>query len=1083
MALVSPGVEVTIVDESFYVPGLTATVPLVVIATGQNKSSGAGTGTAAGTTAATAGDVYLISSQRELTNTFGNPRFYQSSNGSALNGYELNEYGLLAAYSVLGVTNRCYVVRADIDLSELTGTTGRPTGNPTTGTYWLDTSSASLWGIFEWNKSTGSFTNKIPTVITEATDLSGGIPKTSIGAIGDYAVVATNVKNPLYYKNNSNAWVLVGSQSWQISVPTIQGTTTSPTFSAAETVVINGVTVTLSSTTLASLVSDINTAGIPGVTAAAVNNKLELYADTDADSDGDSSLIDQGILIAEGTGTPFADAGVTVGTFYAPKLNQTAHTSVPAWKSTDTTPRPTGSVWIKTTTPNTGADLTVYVYSSTTETFSSVDAPLYANGYAANADLDASGGGENIAIGTLFTQYDVDEDDTATYKIFRRYSSGDLEVTGTETSAVITASDTFTLQESAVGSTSLSSAVTVTTSGTDLASLASDINGAGLTYVSASITASGALQIRHSAGGVIVAKDTSGTPLADAGITSSVTTGQVRAGNNSDLILSNWVAPTYTASTTAPSQNPTDLTHWYDSSTSVDVMVHNGTIWKGYQNESNDARGFDLSATDPNGVIVAAAKPTTQSDDTALVVGDLWLDSGDLENYPTLYRYETVNSENKWVLVDNTDQTTEDGIVFADARFMGNTTTDVVTGTVPTTKSLLVSDVVDIDRPDPTLYPRGTLLFNTRRSGGTVKQFRSDYFSRTNFASTTLYPTLPTEKDAWVTVSGNKNDGSPYMMRKAQRQVIVAAMKSAMDSSTALREEQRAFTLMATPGYPELVPNMVTLNNDRDNTAFIIGDTPFRLSTSGTALQNWATNANNAGVTGEDGLLTNDTYLGVFYPSGLTNDLAGNTVAVPPSHMMLRTFVRSDDKSYPWFAPAGTQRGQIDNANGLGYVSSTSGEFISTNVGKGTRDTLYQNAINPLTFINGTGLVNYGNKTRHNTTSALDRINVARLVAYLRNEVDNISKPFVFEPNDRITRNEIKQEMEKLCNDLIAKRGIYDYLVVCDTTNNTPTRIDRNELYVDIAIEPVKAAEFIYVPIRLKNTGEIGSGNIASANG
>ena len=66
-------------------------------------------------------------------------------------------------------------------------------------------------------------------------------------------------------------------------------------------------------------------------------------------------------------------------------------------------------------------------------------------------------------------------------------------------------------------------------------------------------------------------------------------------------------------------------------------------------------------------------------------------------------------------------------------------------------------------------------------------------------------------------------------------------------------------------------------------------------------------------------------------------------------------------------------------------------------------------------------------------------------------------------------------------NDLVAKRGIYDYLVVCDETNNTNSRIDRNELYVDIAIEPTKAAEFIYIPIRLKNTGEIASGNISAA--
>jgi phage tail sheath protein FI len=87
----------------------------------------------------------------------------------------------------------------------------------------------------------------------------------------------------------------------------------------------------------------------------------------------------------------------------------------------------------------------------------------------------------------------------------------------------------------------------------------------------------------------------------------------------------------------------------------------------------------------------------------------------------------------------------------------------------------------------------------------------------------------------------------------------------------------------------------------------------------------------------------------------------------------------------------------------------------------------------------------------------------------------------VFEPNDQITRNEISNAIEGLMVDLVAKRGIYDYLVVCDESNNTPARIDRNELYVDIAIEPVKAIEFIYIPLRIKNTGEISSGQVASS--
>ena len=1090
MALTSPGVEVSIVDESFYTPGLTASVPLVVLATGQDKASGSGTGTAAGTTAATAGDVYLLTSQRELTSTFGNPTFYQSSNGSALNGYELNEYGLMAAYSVLGVSNRCYVVRADIDLSELVGTSTRPTGFPANNTYWFDTGSSSLWGVFEFNQSTGVFTNKVPT-------MSAGVPASSTGAVGDYAVNTSSTSNTLYYKGSDNAWVQLGTQAWQLIIPTVQTGTFTAT-AGTEDFSINGYTVSLTSTTLAQAVIDINNAGIPGVNAAAdsTGTKLELFADTDANAIGDSSVGIDSIALVDGTGTPLvSNFGMTAAeasaTYLAPDFLQQGHTSVPAWKSGETVslvtgagPRPTGSVWVKTTTPNSGADLLISKFSTSTNTWSTVDAPLYENDRTADYNLDVSGGGTNIAAGVLYTQYDVTENDTGTYKFFKRYATGAMSVTGSVTTAAVTSGHSFTLSESAPGSTAMSATSTITLTDTTHEDMATQINAANMTYVSASVETTGALTITHSAGGMIIGVDTGGdTALADAGFTAALSSGQVRAGNNSDIILSNWVPLTYTASSTAPSQNPDDLTYWYDSSTDVDIMINDGSNWVGYQNETLDARGFNLSTTDDTGVIVSASEPTTQVDETALVDGDIWIDSSDLENYPVLYRRETVNSEATWVAIDKTDQTTENGILFADARYIGDTTTDVVTGTVATTASLLTDDDTDIDAPNPALYPRGMLLFNTRRSGGTVKQFRSSYFTRTNFASVTDYPTLPTETDAWVTASGNKADGSPYMMRTAQRKVVVAALQAVIDSNTDIREEQREFNLIAAPGYPELIDNMVTLNNDRNTTAFIIGDSPMRLANDSTSLTNWATNTASAEM-GEDGLTVNDAYLGVFYPSGSTNDLSGNTIVVPPSHAMLRTIIRSDDKSWPWLAPAGTQRGNIDNLSALGYVNATSGEFVSFNVSEGVRDTLYENAINPLTFIPGTGLVNYGNKTRHSTTSALDRINVARLMVYVRKQLGDLSKPFVFEPNDKITRDELKQQVEQLCNDLVAKRGLYDYLVICDETNNTATRIDRNELYVDVAIEPVKAAEFIYIPIRIKNTGEISGGNAStSGNG
>jgi phage tail sheath protein FI len=142
-------------------------------------------------------------------------------------------------------------------------------------------------------------------------------------------------------------------------------------------------------------------------------------------------------------------------------------------------------------------------------------------------------------------------------------------------------------------------------------------------------------------------------------------------------------------------------------------------------------------------------------------------------------------------------------------------------------------------------------------------------------------------------------------------------------------------------------------------------------------------------------------------------------------------------------------------------------------VRQGLRDVLYENAINPITFIPGVGITNFGNKTTTSIASALDRINVSRLVAFIRGRLDVIGKQYLFEPNDQITRNQIKNAIDGLMIDLVAKRGLYDYLVVCDDSNNTSDRIARNELYVDVAIEPMKDVEFIYIPIRLKNPGSI----------
>jgi hypothetical protein len=1139
MALVSPGVEVTVIDESQYIPSAVNTVPYFVIATAQNKVSSDGVTVAAGTLAANANKTYLITSQRDLAATFGVPFFYNTTTGTPINGYELNEYGLLAAYSALGVTNRAYIQRADVDLTALTASLTRPTGDPANGTYWLD-AGISTWGIFEWNQTTATFTNYIPTVITSTADIVGGngtnliadnTPVASFGSIGDYAVTAIGANVYGYYKTYQNVWVQVGSNGWKTAWPTLVGANAPVTLTVGANMLINDNLVTVGATnTVAGLVTVINAAAITGVTARAVSNQLYLYADSTAANDG-STLSNNGLITVD-TGTVSGAAlltalGITTGQYAAPDYFPGYSYEQPRWRTTDTDGgRPTGSVWQNISSANNGMNLSVKSYSTALGVFVSQNCPVYENDTQALYALDPSGGGKNIPVGTTYAVYDssfyqTTPLNTFSFDIVERYAVGALEVTGTTTptGTAFTVGNSFNIGATEAGTT-VTNLGTVTIGGTGtVANFIAAVSAAAVPYVSASVNTAGNIVFTHSQGGSIAVINVVGTPLTAAGF--SLSTPKVRQSSTTAglLGLSNFVTSplfTYTASDTAPDQDPTTGRLWYYSSVSdADILIQDNGIWQGYQNVTNDVRGYDLTLCNAAGPIISASAPVTQTDtaESPLAYGDLWIDTSDLENYPKLYRWQAVSGTDQWVEVDTTDQVSQSGILFADARWAPNGTTDCVADPFPSIVSLLTSNYLDVDAPDPALYPQGMLLFNTRRSGYNVKSFQGNYFNTTSTAfaidawsATTAYlyndfvnydnavyvcvlattagiaPTNGTYWDllntnTWLTASGNKTNGSMWSGRLAQRQLIVEALKAGIDTSTAAREEQNQFNLISTPAYPELTPNMIALSNERNNTLFVVGDTPMRLGPDGNSLVAFATNNNGLGLVTEDGNAATSNYAGVFYPSCRTTDLGGNSVVQPPSHMMVRTILRSDAASYPWFAPAGTRRGVIDNASAIGYINAATGEFEQIGVSQSVRDILYERNINPITFIPGVGITNFGNKTSTVTTTALDRINVARLVAFLRGRLEEIGKLYLFEPNDQITRNEVTNTCNSLMIDLVAKRAIYDYLVVCDGSNNTPARIDRNELYVDIAIEPVKAIEFIYIPLRIKNTGEIAGGS------
>jgi hypothetical protein len=1087
--LSSPGVSVTVIDESFYTPAAAGTVPLIVVASAENKQNGAATGTAPGTLKANAGKVYLLTSQKDLSDTFGIPKFYTDANNNPIHAGEQNEYGLATAYSFLGVSNRAYVVRADLDVGQLTGTPTIPTSPAENGTYWLDTTDTKF-GVFEWNASAATvadgqtFGVQKVTVITDSTKVTAApnyVPLSSVGAIGDYALVAVTTLNKLYFKKYASAtaagtWVEVGSTQWAASWPAATGSiaNSSITLLTGDTIVVNGTSIT-GVTTLTALIAAINansTVAAAGITAAMINEKLNLFSTS-------VSIVISGTIVAK--------VGLTATTYMAPAMTMSAHTSVPTYKITDNTStangRPSGSIWVKTTNANSGADWVIKKYNSATSSWIGQTANLYSDNQTALANLDPSGGGINLSVNALYVKYNDDEGgpEIATFKIYKRSGVGATVITSSiiGTSTFTAGGNTFTVQESAIGSSNLTTAVTIsfTAAGTaaDSDALITAFNAAlPDSKLVATKNANNSISITHTVGGDFRLVDTTNLPLAKIFSTSTTANFYASpAGTANNYVVSLWSAVSNgtaiaAASATPPTNIAANQQLWYNNDIDeVDIMVHNGTTWIGYRNYTQNAVGGD--ATDPAGPKVSATQPTVQSDGTPLGHGDLWIDTSDLENYPLIKRYNYLTK--KWILLDNADQTTENGVLFRDARW----NTDGLTATKAEISDLLTSNFLDFDAPDPALYPKGMLLWNLRRSGYNVLKFVRSYVDTTarntrmsNALMTSYYP------HRWISAAANQVDGAGNFGRKAVREVVLAALNSEINANQQIRdEESRVFNLIACPGYPETITSLVALNYDRGISAFVVGDTPARLRPDATTISNWGNNTDNAVNNGDDGLLTTDAYLGMFYPWGYTTDLLGNNVVVPPSYMMLRTIALSDNVSYPWFAPAGTRRGGITNVSSVGYVDSLTGEFTATALNTGQRDTLASIHVNPITFITGTGLVNYGQYTRQLSASSLDRINVARLVVYLRRQFSQLAKPYVFEPNDTITRNEIKQAAESLLLELVGQRALYDYLVVCDTSNNTPARIDRSELYLDVAIEPVKAVEFIYIPLRLKNTGEI----------
>ena len=190
-------------------------------------------------------------------------------------------------------------------------------------------------------------------------------------------------------------------------------------------------------------------------------------------------------------------------------------------------------------------------------------------------------------------------------------------------------------------------------------------------------------------------------------------------------------------------------------------------------------------------------------------------------------------------------------------------------------------------------------------------------------------------------------------------------------------------------------------------------------------------------------------------------DRFGNTFRyIPLNGDIAGTCARNDINNFPWFSPAGTARGAILNAVKLAYNPSQS-----------QRDKLYTNRINPVIFSPGAGIILFGDKTGFGKASAFDRINVRRLFLFIENAISNAAKDQLFEFNDEITRTNFVNVVEPFLRDVQAKRGINDFRVVCDETNNTAAVIDNNEFVADIFVKPARSINFIGLTFVATRTG------------
>lgn len=276
----------------------------------------------------------------------------------------------------------------------------------------------------------------------------------------------------------------------------------------------------------------------------------------------------------------------------------------------------------------------------------------------------------------------------------------------------------------------------------------------------------------------------------------------------------------------------------------------------------------------------------------------------------------------------------------------------------------------------------------------------------------------------------------------------------------ALDDDSLNLSMACVPGlYDEDVQNtLITLAETSQNFLAVVSPPP-NLTTAQDAI-NW----HNGNYTGRNSAI-NSSYAAIYWPHLKTYDVGTSTdIFMDPAAYAISIMCHTDSVSDPWFAPAGLIRGRL--------TKPTDVEVI---LNQGDRDSLYQpgNSINPIAKFAQDGIVIWGQKTAQRTPSALDRVNVRRMMIVIRKMILAATRSIVFEPNDPMTWNRVVDLLQPAMDDIRRRRGITEFRVVCDATTNTPLRIDRNEMWCRVLIKPTKTAEILVFELNL--TGQSAS--------